>query len=62
MTDSWKTDGNCNECCRKNYCNVDLPEKEAMIYNAFRQTTGKACEIMKIYDFPQKGVSKCKHT
>lgn len=59
MTDSWKTDGNCNECCRKNYCNkmcrLARERGQAMIYNAFRQTTvGKAYdEIMKseFHDF-----------
>lgn len=47
MADNWKTDGNCNECRRRDYCNkmcrLARERGRAMIYEAFEQTTvGKA--------------------
>lgn len=49
MADSWKTDGNCNECRRKDYCNKQCrlarQRMKAMVYSAFTKTP-----VGKVYD------------
>ena len=52
MADSWLTDGNCQECRRKNYCKTECKKHRASVkrymYNTMMSVTGmdKILDIM----------------
>lgn len=58
MADSWKIDGNCENCRRKNYCSksctLNKRRTEFMTRTAVRQAIEKATRLDKIYDAMRK--------
>lgn len=50
MADSWKIDGNCNNCRRKNYCSKSCTLSKRRKDMVISQAINKAMGLDKIYD------------
>lgn len=50
MADSWKIDGNCENCRRKNYCSKPCTLHKRRTKAIISQAVNKALGLDKIYD------------
>ena len=54
MADSWKIDGNCENCRRKNYCSkpctLNKRRREMMLHGVVGEALNKMLGLDKIYD------------
>ena len=54
MADSWKIDGNCENCRRKNYCSksctLNKRMEERKLYSAVSKVLNEKLGLDKIYD------------
>lgn len=62
MADSWKIDGNCTNCRRKNYCSkpctLNKRRKELILHNATSKVLNDRLGLDKIYDAMEIGNPK----